>query len=40
MTGVDAAASDAVHLFVERAAQVKPSFRLTDDNRGSTAPCC
>lgn len=39
-TAVDVAASDAVRLFVERAAQVKPSFQLTDDNARAVVGIC
>lgn len=39
-TGADVAVSDAVRLFVERAAQVKPAFRLTDDNAPAVVGIC
>jgi predicted ATPase/DNA-binding CsgD family transcriptional regulator len=36
----DPACSDAVRLFVERAAQVRPGFRLTTDNADAVARIC
>ena len=36
----DVAEADAVRLFVERAAQVRPGFRLTDENTTAVATTC